>query len=193
MILTGGEGRRLGRRKETIEIAGETLLDRHLRRWGSLFPRVWVSKRPSAETLDDHQKSEARVILDPPDCNGIIEVISGILQTTTAPTMVIAVDLPLLPVTLVERLTELHCSGSSVIPMHNRGLEPLAAIYDPVAISGIEALISSGCRSLQKLPSVSSCLLPRWPEELLPWADGIDNPFFNVNTIDDLKQLEESP
>ena len=191
VILIGGEGRRLGRRKESVEIGGETLLDRHLERWKALFPRLWVSRREISEDGGEGGSHPPHVIVDPPGSEGVIDVIAGILEQTGAPTMVIAVDLPLLPVSLVERLIQLHRRGTSVIPRNNLRLEPLAAGYDPSAIDGIATLIDNGCRSLQQLPSACSCSLPRWPQDLEKWAGGVADPFFNLNTPEDLKQLDE--
>ena len=43
IILAGGQSRRMGRDKLSLPLAGETLLQRALRRYGEVFPRVLVS------------------------------------------------------------------------------------------------------------------------------------------------------
>ena len=43
VILAGGQSRRMGRDKLRLTLGGETLLQRALRRYGEVFPRVLVS------------------------------------------------------------------------------------------------------------------------------------------------------
>ena len=43
VILAGGESRRMGRDKLRLPLEGEALLERVLRRWEEVFPRVLVS------------------------------------------------------------------------------------------------------------------------------------------------------
>ena len=43
VILAGGLSRRMGRDKAQVELGGEPLLARQVRRWRAHFPSVWVS------------------------------------------------------------------------------------------------------------------------------------------------------
>ena len=43
VILAGGKSRRMGRDKLRLPLEGEALLERAVRRWEEVFPRVLVS------------------------------------------------------------------------------------------------------------------------------------------------------
>ena len=189
VILCGGEGKRLGRRKETVLHDGRSFLDHHLSRLLPAFERVRVSARHS---LEHPPPPEVDLILDPPEARSVIDVIAGILRTVDLPVWIVAVDLPLVPLEIPATLLRSHESsppGTSVFVEGDRGLEMLVGLYDRAALPAIESLVARGERKLSAITSATSSIVLRFPADFPPLAES--SPFFNVNTPEDLTRLEE--
>lgn len=191
VLLAGGEGRRLGRRKESLVVAGRTLLDRHLDRWRPLFPRVRVAARaPLAAPLPPGVEA----IFDPPGASSLIDVIAALVAKIRAPFWLVPVDLPLVPEEIPRALAARHFAGQSVFPEHERGLEMLCGLYDPSSLPAIDILRAADDRALHRIAETAVCARLRYPDDFPPLAGAAARlgPFFNVNTPEDLAELEQA-
>jgi len=190
VLLAGGLGVRLGRRKESVVVAGSTLLDRHLARWQPLFARVRVSARAP---LPAPLPRGVDLLLDPPGATSLLDVIGALAERIEGPFWLVAVDLPLVPEEIPRTLAAAHRGGVSVFPEHERGLEMLCGLYDPSCRGAIERLRRAEDRALHRIAETSPCVRLRYPEQFPPLAGaaGRLGPFFNVNTPEDLALLEE--
>ncbi len=194
VVLAGGRGQRLGRRKESVPLGGMTFLDHHITRWSALFDRVWVSAR---EPLDHPLPTGVEVILDPPAADSVIDALAAILRRTARPTWIVAVDLPAMPREIPETLFAAHAPGTSVfveqtVPEGTPGLEMLCGLYDPQALPAIEELIASGVRRLSAIAAKTQCKVLHFPDDFPPLSGlaARSGPFYNVNTPLNLEELE---
>ena len=203
VILAGGRGTRLGRRKEHVPFpgaTGATFLSAHLDRWSALFPRVAVSSRTP---LDAELPAPIATILDPPEAESVIDGIAAILDALPQlaggdrPVWIVAVDCPLVPPTLARTALDAHTPGHSVFIEGDRGLEMLCGLYDPSARAAIETLRATGERKLSRIAEVAPARILRFPDDFPPFPDdeigrlaSALGPFFNVNTPEDLARLE---
>jgi len=189
VLLAGGEGRRLGRRKESVRIGGRTILELHLERWRPIFRRVSVSARAP---LPAPLPRDVGTIIDPPGTTSLLDVIAGLLERIDGAFWLVAVDLPLVPEEIPRALAAAHRPGTSVFPEHERGLEMLCGLYDPSCRSAIARLIETDDRALHRIAESSPSLRLRYPEEFPPLSGLAERlgPFFNVNTPEDLARLE---
>ncbi len=105
--------------------------------------------------------------------------------------IVIAWDMPFVPVALLEELaTRLQRGGTAVIPSGLRGPEPVCAAYAASALPHLERLVRSDALKL-------SALVDELPNVVrIPRAEvaKFGNPgviFFNVNSPEDRNRAEE--
>ncbi len=149
VLLTGGESRRMGADKATLDWSGEPLWSRQLRLLRSLQPNpLWISARarppwspPGVET-----------ILDVPPSRGPLSGLSAALDRLTATHLLaLAVDLPHLTAAHLRHIVHLTTPGCGIIPFHRARFEPLCAIYPVQAAPAARAALSRGELSLQSL------------------------------------------
>jgi molybdopterin-guanine dinucleotide biosynthesis protein A len=112
--------------------------------------------------------------------------------------LVLACDLPRVPVALLERLVREHRgwrpAAAWVVPVRGDRLEPLCALYAPAALAALAQRAREGRNALHELAAVQE--LPRREvaiEEVEELA-GIAEPLLNLNTRGELERgraLEE--
>ena len=127
VILAGGPSRRMGRDKAWIPLEGQPLLARQVATVQALDPQeLFVSGRPDT----DYSAVGCRVLTDSTPGLGPLMGIHAALRATTSPLLVVlAVDMPLMTSEVLETLLA-RCDGATgVVPMANRRIEPLSAIY----------------------------------------------------------------
>ncbi len=103
--------------------------------------------------------------------------------------LVLAVDLPNLPIPLLE---ELACSVGTVdlaMPRWETGIEPLCALYGPAALAALETRVAKGRFDLRTLPEEPG-LAVRWlgEAELRRFGEPAEM-FLNLNRPGDLDAL----
>jgi molybdopterin-guanine dinucleotide biosynthesis protein A len=149
VLLTGGESRRMGRDKATIEFEGEPLWRRQLQLLRALEPeKLFVSARTKPEWLPDG----VELLLDDPPSRG---PLSGLTKALTAMRtthlIALAVDMPFMTVRELRRLLELATENRGVVPVIGERAEPLAAIYPAHAAADFKVAIAGQDFSLQRL------------------------------------------
>jgi CTP:molybdopterin cytidylyltransferase MocA len=112
LVLAAGEGRRLGRPKALLTIAGERLVDRAVRvvREGGCG-RVYVVAGATALDVD------GATVLDNPDWSSGMgsSVRVGLAAVAEDAVLVMVVDTPGIGVEVVRRLVEAHEKGATVV------------------------------------------------------------------------------
>ncbi|MDX2222221.1 MAG: molybdenum cofactor guanylyltransferase [Rhodospirillaceae bacterium] len=180
-VIAGGEGRRLGGlAKATLEIGGAHLIHRVLGRLKSQASHVAVCVRAEAGWLDTVKEP---VLFDLPAFEGpLAGVASALVWVATLPqidTLVtVGVDYPFLPDDLVARLSgkpgiAVACSGGQ--SHHLIAGWPLSAREK--FLQGIAA----GERAVHRLQA-------RFPSTAVEWPCQPVDPFFNINTPEDLER-----
>jgi len=149
VLLVGGESRRMGRDKATMEFEGEPLWRRQLQLLRALKPeQLFISARTKPKWLPDH----VELLLDDPASRG---PLSGLTKALTAMQtthlIVLAVDMPFMTAGELRRLVELATENRGVIPVIGERAEPLAAIYPVRAAAAFKAALAGDDFSLQRL------------------------------------------
>ncbi|HWW00346.1 MAG TPA: molybdenum cofactor guanylyltransferase [Candidatus Acidoferrum sp.] len=149
MLLAGGCSRRMGRDKATLVFDGEPLWQRQLRALRKLPPTVlWVSGR----TRPVWCPPELEIVLDEPPSRGPLSGLgAGLSRLQTSHLLVLAIDLPRVPVVHLRKLWSLAEPGKAVIPLNEDYFEPLCAVYPAEASPIAQQALSSGDFSLQHL------------------------------------------
>jgi molybdopterin-guanine dinucleotide biosynthesis protein A len=149
LLLAGGESRRMGLDKATIEFQGQPLWKRQLELLKTLRPeKIFISTRTTPSWLPD----DVTLLLDDPPSRGPISGIAKALAAMrTTHLIVLAVDMPCMTVADLGSLLELATEGCGVVPMIAERAEPLAAIYPVTAAEDFQAAMAGHDFSLQPL------------------------------------------
>ncbi len=148
-IIAGGRSSRMGRDKAFLPIAGQSLIARQAALLRSLgTDDLIISGRPGI----DYGVADARLVHDPiPDAGPLAGLVSVLSAARHPWVLVIAVDLPRLDATFLNRLLALGAGRTGVVPHGPHGYEPLAALYPRALLLKAEAALQSGAYALHTL------------------------------------------
>ena len=148
VILAGGQSRRMGRDKLRLTLGGETLLQRALRRWGEMFPRVLVSV---AGPEKFPELGDRRVFDAFPGAGPLAGLHAGLLAAGED-VFLTGADMPFSSPEKALRLASLCGEAEACVLTDGTGRwEPLFGYYRPSVLPKAEALLSSGRRSMGAL------------------------------------------
>ncbi|MGC9417900.1 MAG: molybdenum cofactor guanylyltransferase MobA [Rhodovulum sp.] len=188
LILAGGRGRRLGGvDKALIRLNGETLLARVAARLGPQVAALGLSANGPGRT---YAAVGLPVLPDAPpgDRGPLAGVLAGLdwaADGGAEALVTAAVDTPFLPPDLVARLLD---SGAPLAVAESGGRRhPTAALWPVSLRAELRAALDRGVRRLGGFAEAQGAVAVGFA----PGADGID-PFFNINTPEDLARAEAS-
>ena len=183
VILAGGQSRRMGRDKLRLTLGGETLLERALRRWGEVFPRVLVSV---AGPEKFPELGDRRVFDAFPGAGPLAGLHAGLLAAGED-LFLTGADMPFSSPEKALRLASLCGEAEACVLTDMTGRwEPLFGYYRPSVLPKAEALLSSGRRSMGAL--LGSVRLRE--ASLAELGEGEDGRLLlNVNVPEDYEKL----
>jgi molybdopterin-guanine dinucleotide biosynthesis protein A len=196
IILAGGSGRRMGvADKALLKIAGRTLLERVLERI-----RPQVEKLVLSANGDPARLSVFGAPIVPDTITGM-GPLGGLLagmrwSEANLPearfVATVAVDMPFIPLDLVERLSE-GCGrdeNTVALAASSAGTHPVCGLWPVKLADGLERILQSG-ENPKVLTFADRFMRLNVPFDdiVLPNGERID-PFFNVNTPEDAKRAE---
>ena len=149
LLLAGGESRRMGRDKATMEFEGRALWERQAELLRALGPeKIFVSARTAPAWIPD----DVELLLDDPPSRGPISGLAkAISAMSTTHLIVLAVDMPFTTPAEFRRLLELVGDDFGVVPTIRDRAEPLAAIYPATAAADFQAALAGSDWSLQSV------------------------------------------
>lgn len=193
IILAGGMSSRMGQDKARIRLAGTTLLDRAARRLAPQVTTVAVNANGPILMEAGHEMpvfADLGPVRAGP-LGGILAAMRRISQTSPATHLVtVPTDSPFFPMDLVARLSAAIDEADSIaIACSPAGVHPVFGLW-PVALAGhLQAWLETGgalrVRSFLSRHRAHEVLFP-----LVETPRGPFDPFFNINTPDDLDEAE---
>jgi len=149
LLLVGGESRRMGRDKATIEFDGQPLWKRQLEVLREVGPeKIFVSARAFPSWLPD----DAELLLDDPPSRGPLNGLTKALPAMrTTHLLALAVDMPFMMSEQLAVLCGLAAEGRGVVPVIGERAEPLAAIYPAAAAVDFATALAGTDFSLQRV------------------------------------------
>jgi molybdopterin-guanine dinucleotide biosynthesis protein A len=180
-VLAGGASRRMGRPKADLPYGAGTLLAHQAVRLSHVFSEVYaVVKEPSR-----FPAGPALVLLDGAPEHAAIHGLVRALEEVVDRVFVLAVDLPVLPESLMRAIAEraLASDAPAVVPRAAERLQPLAAVWRKAVLPAAHARISRGELSLSGLAEEIGAEI--YTEEECRRADPSGNAFANLNTVED--------
>ena len=185
VILAGGQGRRIGGEKPLKVLAGQRLLDR-----AEHLASLWSNTRAVVVRATEQVEGTALTcVLDEPGLAGPLGgLLAGLRFADDAgcdAVLTIPADMPFLPEDLASRLNEKGVTAEAVLASSKARLHPVCALW-PIrrTIDCFPDYLASGKRSLHGLAEVVGYTAVEWPVE--PF-----DPFFNINSADDLAEAEQ--
>ncbi len=183
VILAGGQSRRMGRDKLRLTLEGETLLQRAVRRYGEVFPRVLVSV---AGPEKFPELGDRRVFDVFPGAGPLAGLHAGLLRAGEE-VFLTGADMPFSSPEKALLLASLCGEADACVLTDREGRwEPLFGCYRPSVLPRAEALLTEGRRSMGALLG-SIRLRQVRPEELGEGPDSLLTR--NVNVPEDYEKL----
>jgi len=145
-ILAGGESSRMGRPKALLQLAGEPMVLRTVRLVGDVAGSVLVIGPPRRyESLGLHT-----IVDDFPGAGPLGGIATALRAASKDWNLIVACDLPYLTRGWLECLAARAAasSGDAVIPMTERGAEPLCAMYNKRCEAPIRGALANGTRKV---------------------------------------------
>lgn len=187
LILAGGRSQRMGADKAFIELAGRPLLAHAIARLGPQCGAVAISANGAP---DLYASSGLPVLRDePPDFAGpLAGVLAGLVHAQANGFDFLAtlpVDVPFAPDDMVARLHDARAKTDARVAVAVSGgrQHHAAALWSVTLADDLRGSLASGERSVHRT-------LARWPVAAADWPEQPIDPFFNVNTPDDLRLAE---
>ena len=187
VVLAGGEGRRIGGAKASRMLGGRTLLERALERAAEWSGEVAVALRDRGQASTP---AGVDLLTDDPAIPGPLAGVASALRFAAVrgakTVLTLPCDAPFLPDDLVERLSEALTPDAGVALARSGGqLHPTCALWraGEKPLAALAAYASTGRGALMGLADAVGFVAVDWPAEPL-------DPFFNVNTAEDLARAE---
>lgn len=184
LVLAGGRGRRLGRDKALVEVAGEPLVVRAARRLERCCQEVLIASGDGSRLGELAWEQVADAIGDGGPLAGIL---AGLERATTPLVAVVAVDLPHLNPAVLRRLAVEWRGEAAVVPLVSGRIHPLHGVYATAAAPRLRRLLLAGHRAV--IAALSELGARVLGEE--GWADLDPSGSFasNINRPSDLDAL----
>lgn len=208
-VLAGGRSSRLGQDKVLLPWRGQTLLLHAVTRLQQVCRIVYVcGNRPD---LCEHLPQSVSTVPDARKGTGPLGGIVSALEISSNPwNLLLAVDLPLVPVGLLSRLTEFaidnHASETQtkcVIPTVGERPQPLCGLYhkslaqpmhralEEGKYKVLDAVQYAGWLTNTSEPVVHYVEMETFSSDQVPRSSVICDWFLNINTTDDLRRAKD--
>ena len=188
IILAGGESRRLGIDKSLLEVEGQPLIARAVRKLAALSDDlIVVTNEP---TRYEPLALAARFVPDERRGMGsLMGIYSGLKAARHTHALAVACDMPFLSLPLLRFLVPLAEGHEVVIPRLNGLVEPLHAIYGKACLPFMAMLLDQDRR---KIIAFFPEVRVRYVEEQeLDLFDPLRLSFVNVNTPEDWETVQK--
>lgn len=183
VVLAGGEGLRIGGAKPLRRLRGERLIDRAARQARGWSDAVAVALRRPGQLGE----IEVETVIDETNVAGplagLIAALKYARERGRTSVLTIPADTPFLPPDLPMRLDGAIGGQACALASSGGRLHPACGLWRASAFEQVEAYLATGRRSLNAFAELIGYVAVEWP-------GGPADPFFNINTADELAQAE---
>ena len=184
VILAGGQGTRIGGEKPLKVLGGRRLLDRA----EDLACRWSGTRAIVVRAAEQVEGTGLTCVLDEPGLAGPLGGLLGGLRFADDAgcdaVLTIPADMPFLPHDLASRLKDKGTTARAVVASSGGRLHPVCALWPTRrAINCIPHYLAGGKRSLIGLAELVGYTVAEWQV-------GPFDPFFNINSAEDLAEAE---
>lgn len=183
VVLAGGEGRRIGGGKPQRRLGGRTLLERAAAQASGVSDLAAVAVRDTAQV----EGLEGLVLIEDAPWEGPLGGLAAALAFARAhgraAVLTLPCDMPLVPQDLAPRLATALGDRAAALATSGGRLHPVCGLWRVEAVDALPAWAGTGQRSLKGFAAALGFATVDWPVEPV-------DPFFNVNTAEDLARAE---
>ena len=182
VVLAGGASSRMGRDKALLRLAGVPLAERAASKLAAVCGETLIA---------DGGRGVLPGYASVPDeaCPGPAAGILGAAAATPGRSLLLlACDLPLVPVALLELLAATPSEVDWVVPRWSGRLEPLCALYRPPALAALAARVACGDLAPHRLAEGTDLAVRYLDESDLAGLGSPRTLFTNVNRPEDLER-----
>ena len=184
VILAGGQSRRMGFNKALLKVGGRPLIQILSDRMCRLTDRVLISSNDP----ESYRFLDIPVVPDRFTGHGPLAGLHAtMLYQNTSLYVLLACDLPNLPISLLQRMLSLSEGFDAAIPRSSDGLaHPLCAVYRRTCLPYIEQALKKGEKKFIEI-FIHNALSVKWisPKE----GQYSETDLANINTPEDLHML----
>ena len=168
LILAGGQSSRMGTDKALLLIDNQRFIQRVCEIATALTSQVYVLT-PWRDRYQDFLTNQIQFLLESNHGNGpLIALAEGLTQISTDWILLLACDLPLLNINVLQnwihQLERVPDSILAVVPRQDAIWEPLCGFYRKEALTNLQHFIDNGGKSFQNWLSQISAM-PLWVGE----------------------------
>jgi formate dehydrogenase accessory protein FdhD len=189
-VLAGGRSMRMGVDKTLLDVDGEALLARVVEVVGGVCADVIVvTNRPEA-VAEAGIPAEISVLVDEVayqgPLGGLVTALKGASQEWV---LAVAADMPWVNPDVVRALWDARDGAQVVVPLTDKGVEPLLALYHRDCLPAARRVLETGRRRI--VAFFSDVTVVEIPVEALRDIDPELASLFNINTPEDLAEARE--
>jgi molybdopterin-guanine dinucleotide biosynthesis protein A len=186
VVLAGGASRRMGRDKALLAAAGESLPAAAARRLAPVCAAVALADRgrcllPGFPSLPDG-----------PGRGPAAGILGAAAAYPGRRLLVLACDLPRVPEGLLAELAGLREDVDWGVPRWAGRVEPLCALYGPVALAALAARVERGLFALHELAGEPGLAVRYLEGDALARFGPPEDLFLNLNTPEDWERYGQS-
>lgn len=182
VLLAGGESRRMGKDKATLQFRGRPLWQIQFELLRRLQPsEIFISARADPSWRPEDTPFVADI---PPSRGPLGGLAASLAQMHTTHLLALAIDMPFMTEKFLRYLCAKIEAGRGVVPKIDNRAEPLAAIYPREAEIDFRSALTGADFSLQ---SLTRHLVETGKLRAIPVTDRDKQFFLNVNEPADIK------
>jgi FdhD protein len=190
-IMAGGRSMRMGVDKTLLPVDGETLLARVVDAVSGVCAHTVVVTNRAEQILEAGLPADTSVLFDEVPFQGPLGgLVTALKDAPDDWVLAVAADIPWLEPDLIRALWGARDGAQVVVPVTEKGVEPLLALYHRDCLPAARRVLASGRRRLVAMfPELTVVELPL---ESLRAADPGLRSLVNVNTPEDLADVRET-
>jgi molybdopterin-guanine dinucleotide biosynthesis protein A len=188
VVLAGGKSRRFGQNKALYPFSETTIIGHIISKLRLVSDEIIIV----SNDYDQYEGFGLRIIEDVPSFKGmgpLAGLYSALINISASRLFLLACDMPLIDDVLIDYLWKIKTGLPAVIPFCNNKLQPLFAIYNKTLADKIFDKLKHGSFSMNAFISEVDFYVVK--EEEIKYNCKEKNPFYNINTMDDLRFLEQ--
>jgi molybdopterin-guanine dinucleotide biosynthesis protein A len=178
IILAGGQSTRIGTDKAFIQINHKTLLEKAIDICEPICAEILISSDNK-----EHEKFGHRIIPDEfKNCGPLSGIYSCLKKSNTEWNFVISVDAAFVEPQFIPYLINEIDDFDAIVPFHNKGKEPLIALYHKNGLTVMQKHLKSGNFKMHNLLNTLNTKFV----DSQTWVERFPEIFRNLNRPDDL-------